>query len=257
QGWDKDWVWSQLGKVRKTWVSGEVSMEQSAGQVGPPWGGRREGASLAADCGKQRASPPSGVGPSKRPQEYEPMAGRPGFHVHSPTLDMALGRASSSPEPPPSITEVFLCKRVEDQDAAQAEKEVLEQAWNTLVWVAPEQVPEVWGLREHLTQWEVQPIEEAEEWEMVLEGGLLQVELEVARQREDWLANEAASGHVGILLDRVGARLGVGALGSLGQCLHSICVDPRRVGTDAHGSASGVAAGDGEGGEVAGGASMA
>ncbi|KAG5349235.1 hypothetical protein C0989_005087, partial [Termitomyces sp. Mn162] len=51
---------------------------------------------------------------------------------------------------------------------------------------------------EHLSQ-EVQPTEEAEEREMVLEGGLLWAELEVARQREDWLANEAALGCTGIL----------------------------------------------------------
>ncbi|KAG5337081.1 hypothetical protein C0989_010894 [Termitomyces sp. Mn162] len=130
---------------------------------------------------------------------------------------MALGWASSSPEPPPSITEVFLCKQVEvltaaltaregklqqareDRDAARAEKEVLEWAWNTSVQEAPEQVPGVWGLREHSTKQEGRPTEEAEEREMAPEASLLWVELEVARQREDWLANEAASGHVGIL----------------------------------------------------------
>ncbi|KAG5350094.1 hypothetical protein C0989_000199 [Termitomyces sp. Mn162] len=191
------------------------------------------------------------------------MAGLLGFYIHSPTPDVALGQASSSPEPPSLITEVFLRKRVEvlmaaltvqegelwqereDRDIVWAEKEALEQAWNTSVQVAPEQVPEVQGLQERLTQWEVWPIEEAEEQEMALEGGLLWAELEVARWREDWLANEAASG------------LGAGALGSFGWCLHSVCVDPRWVGADARGSASGVAAGDGKGGEVAGGALMA
>ncbi|KNZ79577.1 hypothetical protein J132_09166 [Termitomyces sp. J132] len=66
QGWDEDWVWGQLGKARKTWVSGEGSMGRSVGKMGPPQGGWREGASLAADHGKWRAFPPSGVGPSKR-----------------------------------------------------------------------------------------------------------------------------------------------------------------------------------------------
>ncbi|KAG5337075.1 hypothetical protein C0989_010900 [Termitomyces sp. Mn162] len=47
--------------------------------------------------------------------------------------------------------------------------------------------------------WEAQPMEEVEEREMASEGCLLQAELEVARRREDWLANEATSGHVGIL----------------------------------------------------------
>ncbi|KAG5331570.1 hypothetical protein C0989_007986 [Termitomyces sp. Mn162] len=82
---------------------------------------------------------------------------------------------------------------------AQAEKEALEWAWNTSVQVALEQVPEVQGLWERPMQQEAQPTMEAEEWEMVLEGGLLRAELEVARRREDWLANEAASGCAGIL----------------------------------------------------------
>ncbi|KAG5348784.1 hypothetical protein C0989_008260, partial [Termitomyces sp. Mn162] len=217
QGWDKDWVWSQLGEARKTQMSGEVSMGQSAGQVGPPWSGWREGAPLVADHGKRRASPPLGAGPSKRPWGYKPMAGLPGFHIHSPTPDAALGQASSSPEPPPSITEIFLRKWVEvltvalstwegelqwareDRDVVQVEKEVLEWAWNTSVRVAPERVLEVWGLRECPMQRGVQPMEEVKEQEMALEGGLLRAELEVARWREDWLANEAASGRVGIL----------------------------------------------------------
>ncbi|KAG5332711.1 hypothetical protein C0989_006581 [Termitomyces sp. Mn162] len=217
QEWDKDWVWSQLGKAQKTQISGEVSVGQSAGQVGPPQGGQREGASSAADHGKQRASPPLGVGPSKRPQGYKPMAGPPGSHVHFSTPDAALGWASTSLELLPLIMKVFLHKQVEvlmaaltaqegefqqareDQDVAWAEKEALEWAWNTSVRVVLEQVLEVRGLQEHLMQWEVQPMEEAEEQEMVLEGGLLQAELEAARQREDWLANEATSGCARIL----------------------------------------------------------
>ncbi|KAG5348516.1 hypothetical protein C0989_010211, partial [Termitomyces sp. Mn162] len=160
QGWDEDWVRSQLGKVWRTQTSGEVSSGRSVGQVGPPQGGQKEEVSSAADCGKQRASLLSGVGPSRRLRGYKPMAGFPGFHVHSPTLDAALGQASSSLEPPPSITKVFLCKRVEvltaalmaqegelrrareDQDMAWVEKEALEWAWNTSVWGAPEQVLE-------------------------------------------------------------------------------------------------------------------
>ncbi|KAG5337028.1 hypothetical protein C0989_011116 [Termitomyces sp. Mn162] len=152
QEWDKDWVRSQLGKAWKTQVSGEGS----AGQVGPPRGGRRDGAPSAVDCGKWRASLPLGAGPSKRLQGHEPMVGPLEFHIYSPTPDTALERASSSPEPPPLITEVFLCKWVEvlmaaltawegelrrvreDQDAAWAEKEALEQVWNTLLRVAPE-----------------------------------------------------------------------------------------------------------------------
>ncbi|KAG5348722.1 hypothetical protein C0989_008648, partial [Termitomyces sp. Mn162] len=67
QGWDEDWVQSQLGEAQKTRMLGEVSAGRSVGQVEPPQGGWREEASSAADHGKQRASLPSGAGPSKRP----------------------------------------------------------------------------------------------------------------------------------------------------------------------------------------------
>ncbi|KAG5332818.1 hypothetical protein C0989_006544 [Termitomyces sp. Mn162] len=103
------------------------------------------------------------------------MVGPPGFCIYSPTPGTLLGWASSSLEPPPSITEVFLRKQVEvltvvstawegelcqareDRDVAWAEKEALEQVWNTLVRVATERAPEVRGLQERLMQWEVQP----------------------------------------------------------------------------------------------------
>ncbi|KNZ76713.1 hypothetical protein J132_08782 [Termitomyces sp. J132] len=57
-----------------------------------------------------------------------------------------------------------------------------------------QRAPEVRGLWEHLMQWEVQPMVEAEEQGMALEGGSLGAELEAVRQREDWLVNEAALG---------------------------------------------------------------
>ncbi|KNZ77424.1 hypothetical protein J132_05439 [Termitomyces sp. J132] len=98
----------------------------------------------------------------------------------------------------------------------------------------------------------------------VLEGDVLWAELEAARRREDWLANEAALGHAGILheLSPVppfvtdgsfsGIRLGAGASGPLGRCLCGVCVDSGWVDAGVHGSASRVAAGDGTIGEVAG-----
>ncbi|KAG5349228.1 hypothetical protein C0989_005170 [Termitomyces sp. Mn162] len=46
---------------------------------------------------------------------------------------------------------------------------------------------------------EGQPVGEAEGRGRVPEGDALWVELEAARRREDWLANEAASGRMGIL----------------------------------------------------------
>ncbi|KAG5348959.1 hypothetical protein C0989_006884, partial [Termitomyces sp. Mn162] len=92
-----------------------------------------------------------------------------------------------------------LCQARKNQDMAWAEKEALEQAQNTSEQVAMERAPKVRGLRERLMQWEVQPAEEAEEQEMVPESGSLWAELEAVRWREDWLANEATLGHVGIL----------------------------------------------------------
>ncbi|KAG5733975.1 hypothetical protein E4T56_gene7433 [Termitomyces sp. T112] len=138
----------------------------------------------------------------------------------------------------------------EDRDVAWTEKEAMEQERNTSVHVAMEQALEVRGLREHLTQMEGQPTGEAEGQGRAPEGDVLWVELEVARWREDWLANEAASERAGILR----FRLGAGASGPPGRCLRGICVDSGRVDAGVCGSASGVAAGDGAIGEVVGGA---
>ncbi|KAG5348712.1 hypothetical protein C0989_008804, partial [Termitomyces sp. Mn162] len=65
--------------------------------------------------------------------------------------------------------------------------------------MATEQALEVRGLSECLTQMEGQPTGEAEGRGRVPEGDALWVELEAARRREDWLANKATLGHVGIL----------------------------------------------------------
>ncbi|KAG5349197.1 hypothetical protein C0989_005304 [Termitomyces sp. Mn162] len=46
---------------------------------------------------------------------------------------------------------------------------------------------------------EGQPTGEAEGWGRAPEGDALWVELEAVRRREDWLANEAALEHTGIL----------------------------------------------------------
>ncbi|KAG5719765.1 hypothetical protein E4T56_gene18547 [Termitomyces sp. T112] len=184
QGWNKDWVQSQLGEAWKTQMLEEVSARQFAGQVGPLQGGWREGASSAADHGKQRASPPSGAGPSKRPWGRGlgmgiKFSGAPAFDHGGLPLQVGGGANGS----------------IDGMGGgASTSKGGLRR-----MQVALERVPEVQGLREHLTQQEVQPMEEVEEWEMAPEGGLLWAELEVARQREDWLANEAASGRAGVL----------------------------------------------------------
>ncbi|KAG5732306.1 hypothetical protein E4T56_gene11433 [Termitomyces sp. T112] len=222
QGWDEDWVQSQLGKVRKTWMLGEGSVGQSAGQVEPPWGGWREGAPSAADWAQANGRP-SGVScllfyPRRGLGMGIKFSGAPAFD-HRGLSSQAGGGANSSID--------GMGRGALTGEGGSGHSTGREGG--------------IGAGMEHLG-WEVQPLEEAEEQEMALEGGSLQAELEVVRWREDWLANKAAS------------ELGVGALGSLGQCLCSICVNPRWVGTDAHESAPGVAAGDGKGGEVAGGA---
>ncbi|KAG5333768.1 hypothetical protein C0989_004885, partial [Termitomyces sp. Mn162] len=263
----------------------EGSMGWSAEKAGLLWGGRGKGASSAVICGKRRASPLSGAGPSKKLRGREPSAGPPESFLFSPTLGIPSEWSSSPPMPIPLITEVFLCKQVEalttslavregelrrareDRDMAWTEKEAMEWERNTLVHMVTERALEVRGLQEHLTQMEGQPTGEAEGRGRVPEGDVLWAELEVARQREDWLANEAALGCVGILRELPptppfitdgsfsGVRLGVGALDPLGRCLRGVCVDSGRVDAGVHGSASGVAAGDGAIGEVVGGAS--
>ncbi|KAG5337228.1 hypothetical protein C0989_010163 [Termitomyces sp. Mn162] len=192
-------------------------MGRSVGKAGLSWGGWGKGASSAVICGKRRASPSSEAGPSKRPHGRKPSAGPLESLLFSPTLGVPLERSSSPPMPIPSIMEVFLCKQVEaltsllaaregelqrareDRDVAQMEKEAMEQERNTLVCVAMEQALEVWGLWERLTQIEGQPVGEAEGRGQVPGGDVLWAELEVARRREDWLANKAALGHAGIL----------------------------------------------------------
>ncbi|KAG5718775.1 hypothetical protein E4T56_gene2653 [Termitomyces sp. T112] len=176
-----------------------------------------KGASSAMVWGKRRASPPLGAGPSKRLCGCESSAGPPGSSLFSPTPGIPSEWLSSPPAPIPSITEVFLCKQVEalttllavwegelqrareDHDMARTEKEAMEREQNTSVCVATERALEVRGLWERLMQMEGQPAGEAEERGRALEGDALWVELEAARRREDWLANEAALGRARIL----------------------------------------------------------
>ncbi|KAG5732290.1 hypothetical protein E4T56_gene11372 [Termitomyces sp. T112] len=246
----------------------EGSMGWSAGKAGFLQGGRGKGASSVVIRGKHQASPSSGAGPSKRLRGRELSAGPPESRLFSPTPGVPLEWLSSPPTPIPLITEGELQQVREDRDVVRMEKEAMEQERNTLVHVATEQALEVRGLWKRLMQMEGQPTGGAEGRGQVPGGDALWAELEAARRREDWLANEAASGHVGILheLSSVppfvtdgsfsGVRLGVGASGPLGRCLHGIRVDSGWVDAGVHGSAPRVAAGDGTIGEVAGGASV-
>ncbi|KNZ75577.1 hypothetical protein J132_02518 [Termitomyces sp. J132] len=183
----------------------EGSMGWSAGKAGLSRGGQGKEASSAVICGKRQASPPLEAGPSKRPCGRESLAGPPESLLFSPTPGVPPEQSSSPPTPIPLITEVFLCKQVEALTTSLAVQEgELQRARedrerNTSVRVATERALEVWGLREHLTQMEGQPAGEEEGQGQVPEGDALWAELEAARRREDWLANEAALGRAGIL----------------------------------------------------------
>ncbi|KAG5335182.1 hypothetical protein C0989_001987 [Termitomyces sp. Mn162] len=234
QGWDEDWVRSQLGKVQKTWVSGEGSTEWSVGQVGPLRGGWREGASSAADHGKWRASSLSEAGLSKRPQGHELMAGPSGFHIYSPTPGRTLRMGVKFSGAP-----AFDHRGLSSQVGGGANGGIDGMGGGALMGKG--------GLRRGTGG----------------EGGVrvgaehLGASGTGASTRGMGLAG--ASDAVGGAVHRGGGGvgngtrgLGAGALGSLGWCLCGICIDPGWVGADARGSASGVAAGDGKGGEVAG-----
>ncbi|KNZ74374.1 hypothetical protein J132_07094 [Termitomyces sp. J132] len=54
-------------------------------KVGPPRGGRREGAPSRQEKGKRRVSPSPEAGPSKRARGEQVMGGPPGSAVYSPT----------------------------------------------------------------------------------------------------------------------------------------------------------------------------
>ncbi|KNZ77866.1 hypothetical protein J132_03142 [Termitomyces sp. J132] len=157
-----------------------------------------KGASSAVIWGKRQASPPLGAGPSKRPRGRKPLVGPPESSLFSSNLGVPSERLSSPPVPISLITEVFLHKQVEALTTSLA-KEAMERERNTSVCMATERALEVRGLRECLAQMEGQPTGEVEGRGQVPEGDALWAELEAARWREDWLANEAASGRAGIL----------------------------------------------------------
>ncbi|KNZ81941.1 hypothetical protein J132_09979 [Termitomyces sp. J132] len=92
QEWDCEWVAMQLEEGRRGRVSGRGSrVEGGVGvgrppmKIGPPWGGRREGAPTTRDKGKRRASPLPETGPSKRARGELALAGPSGPTVYFPT----------------------------------------------------------------------------------------------------------------------------------------------------------------------------
>ncbi|KAG5332837.1 hypothetical protein C0989_006461 [Termitomyces sp. Mn162] len=221
QGWDRDWVAAQLKEGQKGRVSGRGSgagegewVSAPAMKVGPPRGGRREGAPSMQEKGKRRASP-------------SPEAGPPGSAVYSPTSGAPVEQSADRSW---SVAEAFLRRQVEslerllvaheERDRARRE---LDGVWRErdLAWkdkdIAVGTAAEQLSHLQELEVWMVHLQVRAEAAEVVMHAGEVWVAAERVRWREEWLANEAASGWQGvlywarehrILLDRVSAALG-------------------------------------------------
>ncbi|KAG5333583.1 hypothetical protein C0989_005388, partial [Termitomyces sp. Mn162] len=79
-------------------------------KVGPPQGGRREGATFMQEKGKRRASPSPKAGPSKRARGEQVMGGPPGSAVYSPTSGAPVEQSADRSW---SVAEAYLRCRVE------------------------------------------------------------------------------------------------------------------------------------------------
>ncbi|KAG5348854.1 hypothetical protein C0989_007727 [Termitomyces sp. Mn162] len=234
QGWDRDWVAAQLEEGQKGRVSGRGSgtgegewVSAPAMKVGPPQGGRREGAPSTQEKGKWRASPSPKAGPSKRAWGKQAMGGPPGSAVYSPTsgapVEQSMDRSWS-------VAEAFLWRRVEslewllvaceeevqgvweERDGARRELDRFQREWDLArkdkdiaVGTAAEGLSRLQELEVqtvHLQAW-------AEAAEVVMQqaggsgvqenqqgssAGEVRAAAERARRREEWLANEVASG---------------------------------------------------------------
>ncbi|KNZ73586.1 hypothetical protein J132_01395 [Termitomyces sp. J132] len=196
-------------------------------KVGPLRGGRREGAPSMQEKGKQRASPSPEAGPSKQAQGEQVMGGPPGSAVYSP---MSRAPIEQSADRLWSVAEAYLrhwveglerllvvCKEEiqgvrEERDGARREldrvrreRDLAQKNKDIAVGTATEQLS-------HLQELEVQTVHlqawaEAAEVAMQQAGGSgvwetqqgssageVRAAAERARRREEWLANEVASG---------------------------------------------------------------
>ncbi|KNZ71337.1 hypothetical protein J132_00018 [Termitomyces sp. J132] len=79
-------------------------------KVGPPWGGRREGAPSRQEKGKRRASTSPEAGPSKQARGEQVMGGPPGSVVYSPTSGAPVEQSTDRSW---SVVEAYLRHRVE------------------------------------------------------------------------------------------------------------------------------------------------
>ncbi|KNZ74452.1 hypothetical protein J132_06912 [Termitomyces sp. J132] len=201
-------------------------------KVGPPWGGRREGAPSTQEKGKWRASPSPEVGPSKRAWGEQVMGGPPGSAVYSPTSGAPVEQSADRLW---LVAEAYLrhwveslerllvaCKEEiqgvwEERDGArreldrvQRERDLVRKDKDITVGTAAERLShlqelEVWTV--HLQAWvEVAEVATQQaggsgvrETQQGSSAGGVRAAAERVRRREKWLANKAASGWQGVL----------------------------------------------------------
>ncbi|KAG5348773.1 hypothetical protein C0989_008330, partial [Termitomyces sp. Mn162] len=202
--------------------------------VGPPRGGRKEGAPSRQEKGKWRASPSPKVGPSKRARGEQVMGGPPGSAVYSP---MSGAPVEQSADRLWSVAEAYLRRRVEglerllvaceeeiqgvreerdgarwELDGVQRERDLAQKDKDVAVGTAAERLS-------HLQELEVRTVHlqaQAEAAEVATQqaggsgvretqqgssAGEVRAAAERARRWEDWLANKAASGRRGVLCE--------------------------------------------------------
>ncbi|KAG5329692.1 hypothetical protein C0989_009408, partial [Termitomyces sp. Mn162] len=239
QGWDQDWVAAQLEEGQKGRVSGRGSgagegerVSAPVMKVGPPQGGRKEGAPSRQEKGKQRASPSPEAGPSKRARGEQVMGGPPGSAVYSPTSGAPVEQSADRSW---SVAEAYLRCRVEglerllvvreeeiqgvreerdgarrELDGVRRERDLARKDKDVAVGTAAERLSRLQELEVqtvHLQAW----VEAAEvatqqaggsgvrETQQGSSAGEVRAAAERARRREEWLANKAASGQQGVL----------------------------------------------------------
>ncbi|KAG5348509.1 hypothetical protein C0989_010257 [Termitomyces sp. Mn162] len=201
-------------------------------KVGPLWGGRREGAPSRQEKGKWRASPSPEAGPSKRARGEQVMGGPPGSAVYSPTSGAPVEQSADRSW---SVAEAYLRRWVEglewllvareeeiqgvreERDGAQRELDGVRRerdlAWkdkDVAIGTAAERLSCLQELEVqtvHL-QARAEAVEVAtqqaggsgvRETQQGSSAGEVWAAAERARRREEWLANEAASGRRGVL----------------------------------------------------------
>ncbi|KAG5348621.1 hypothetical protein C0989_009439 [Termitomyces sp. Mn162] len=239
QGWDQGWVAVQLEEGRKGRVSGRGSragegerVSAPVMKVGPPWGGQKEGAPSRQEKGKWRASPSPEVGPSKRARGEQAMGGPPGSAVYSPTSGAPVEQSADRSW---SVAEAYLQRRVEglewllvtckeeiqgvreERDRARRELDGVRREWD-LAWkdkdiavgTAMERLSRLQELEVRTVHLQAR-VEAAEvvtqqaggsgvwETQQGSSAGEVRAAAERARRREEWLANEVASGRRGVL----------------------------------------------------------